>query len=236
MAIPASVAEFRARYRREKIGAHYSGAAHFLFTTFASLAAIAFAAWGVHRPSALEWLTVPLTFLFANWGEYTRHRREMHRPVRGFGLIYKRHTLEHHHFFTHQAMSYEGARDFKMVLFPPILIVFFFGLFAVPVGALLWLVATPNVARLFVATVVAYYLTYEWLHFAYHLSPDTFVGRLAIVRVLRRHHMTHHDLALMGKHNFNITFPICDWLYGTTLRTKVSESATGTPQPGGPTH
>jgi hypothetical protein len=77
--IPPSVAEFRERYRREKIGAHYSGVAHFLFTTFASITVIVVAAWGVRAPSVLEWLTVPLTFLFANWGEYSRHRREMHR-------------------------------------------------------------------------------------------------------------------------------------------------------------
>src|SRR5207244_1451934 len=112
--------------------------------------------------------------------------------------------LEHHHFFTHEAMSYETARDVKMVLFPPILIVFFFGVFALPVGALLWLVATPNVGRLFVATAVGYYLAYEWLHFSYHLAPDTFVGRLAIVRALRRHHARHHDPSLMGRYNFNL--------------------------------
>jgi len=216
--IPPSVAEFRARYRAEKIGPRYSGVAHFLFTTFASLGAIGFAAWGVRSPSALEWLTVPLTFLFANFAEYSGHKRQMHRPRPPFEAIYRRHTVEHHHYFTHEAMAYESPRDFKMVLFPPILIIFFFGLFAVPTGALLWLVATPNVARLFVVTAVGYYLMYEWLHFSYHLAPDGVVGRLWILRALRRHHTTHHDLALMGKWNFNLTVPICDLLFGTYRR------------------
>ncbi len=213
-----AVEAFRARYRAEQIGPRYSGWAHFWFTTTVSLTVIVCATVWLHKPTLLEWLTVPSAFLFANLGEYFGHRNPMHHPRPGLKLVYKRHTLEHHHFFTHEAMSYANARDFKMVLFPPVLIVFFFGLFALPIGALLYYVATPNIARLFVATVVGYYLTYEWLHFSYHLPPDSFVGRLWLVRVLRRHHTAHHDLALMGKHNFNITFPICDALFGTYYR------------------
>ena len=82
---------------------------------------------------------------------------------------------------------------------------------------LAWL-TTANVARLFVATAVGYFLTYEWLHFAYHQPPDSAVGRLGLVRALRRHHTIHHDHAQMQKHNFNITFPICDTIFGTTRR------------------
>jgi hypothetical protein len=214
--IPESVAESRVRYRRERIGPHYSGVAHFLFTSGACLAIIVWAATGLKRPSVLEWLTVPLTFLFANFVEYWGHRRQMHHPRWPFEFVYQRHTVQHHHFFTHEAMSYESARDLKMVLFPPVLLFFFFGLVALPVGALLWLLSTGNVARLFVATAIGYYLTYEWLHFTYHLDPKTLVGRLGPVRALRRHHARHHDLALMSRYNFNITFPICDWLFGTS--------------------
>ena len=35
---------------------------------------------------------------------------------------------------------------------------------------------------------------------------------------LRKHHTHHHDLALMGKWNFNITFPICDAVMGTSYK------------------
>ena len=73
-------------------------------------------------------------------------------------------------------------------------------------------------ARLFVATAVGYFLTYEWLHFAYHQPPDGFIGRRWLVRELRAHHTLHHDVARMQKWNFNITFPICDTLFGTTHR------------------
>jgi hypothetical protein len=210
-----TVAEFRTQYRASEIGPRYSGWGHFAFTSTVALIVIGWAASGVRAPSALEWLTVPLTFLFANFGEYWGHRMTMHVPRRGLGLIYQRHTVQHHHFFTHDEMSYQSPRDFKMVLFPPLMIVYFLGLFGLPVGAALWALASHNVARLYVTTVVAYFLTYEWLHFVYHLNETSWIGRRAVVARLRRHHQMHHDLSQMGKHNFNITFPICDLVFGT---------------------
>jgi hypothetical protein len=214
--IPEKVATFRAQLRDQNISPRYSGVAHFLFTSIASLAVVIGCAATVRAPRWWELLTVPATFLFANFVEYRAHRGVMHHRTPPFSLVFERHTPSHHGFYTHEAMAAESPRDYYMVLFPPILIVFFFGLFALPVGlALAWL-TTSNVARLFVATAVGYFLTYEWLHFSYHQPPDGFIGRRWLVRRLRRHHTLHHDVAEMQKWNFNITFPICDTLFGTT--------------------
>lgn len=232
MSAPATAA-FRAQYRAEEIGRWYSGVAHFLFTSVASLTIIVATLWGVHSARPLEWLAIPIGFLVANAGEYFGHRGPMHHrrrgprqrgpkeePLRGrldlLGLVFKRHTLQHHRFFTHEAMSYDTAGDVKMVLFPWYMIVFFFGGMALPIGAGVYLLFGTNVARLFVATLVGYFLTYEWLHFAYHLGPETLIGRLGVIRVLRRHHTVHHDPERMASHNFNITFPICDAIFGTS--------------------
>jgi hypothetical protein len=220
--LPAPVAAFRAQYRTSEIGPRYSGWGHFAFTSLTSLAIVAVTLAGLRGPSWLALSTVPITFLFANAIEYLGHRKAMHRLQPGLGLVYRRHTVQHHHFFTHEAMSYEGTRDFKMVLFPPIMIVFFFGLFALPVGAVLWALTSPDVARLYVATAVGYFLCYEWLHFAHHLRPDSPLGRLSFLRTLRQHHQDHHDPSLMGKYNFNITFPICDLVAGTLHRRSAS--------------
>jgi hypothetical protein len=214
--VPAAVEAFRTRYRAEEIGPGYSGVAHFAFTSITAITIIVVTLWGVHAPTWRELLAVPIAFLVANAGEYFGHRGPMHHRRRGLGLLFKRHTLQHHQFFTVEAMSYESARDVKMVLFPWYMIAFFFGGMALPIGAGVWLLFGANVARLFVATLVGYFLTYEWLHFSYHLSPDTALGRLGIIRALRRHHATHHDLQQMNRYNFNITFPICDWLFGTS--------------------
>lgn len=216
--LPEDVSRFRAKYRETEIGPNYRGWAHFAFTSCASLAVIAFAISRVRHVSMIELLTIPITFAFANLAEYLGHKRSMHRPRKGLELVYRRHTKEHHHFFTHDAMSYESSRDFQMVLFPPLMLFFFLGAMATPVGIVLFLAASANVAWLYVAVAMSYFLTYEWLHFSYHLSEQTFIGRNPAVQVLRRHHQAHHDLALMGKYNFNITFPICDAIFGTTYK------------------
>ncbi len=169
-------------------------------------------------PSAIELLVVATTFLFANFVEYRVHRGPMHRKDSLYGLLYKRHTLEHHRFFTEKDMAHEGSRDFAAVLFPPILLVFFLGGIASPIGALLFLFASTNVAWLFVATTVGYFLNYEWLHFAYHQPPESVISRLPFVPGLRRLHAKHHDPKYMNKANFNITYPICDLLFGTFQR------------------
>jgi len=214
--IPVDVAAFRDRYRADAIGPRYSGVAHFLFTTSMPLAAITALLWGVHAPTWRELLTIPIGFFVANAAEYFGHRGPMHHRRAGLGLIFRRHTLEHHRFFTSEAMSYDSARDIKMVLFPPSVLLFFFGGIGLPLGAIAWLVGGENVARLFLATAFGYYLTYEWLHFSYHLSPDTWLGRRRLIAALRRHHQTHHDPEKMATFNFNITFPICDKIFGTS--------------------
>lgn len=214
--IPDNVAARRARFRDQCISPRYSGVAHLLFTSSVSLAIVVSCAAGVRAPRWWELVTLPATFLFANFVEYRAHRGVMHHRTPPFSLVFERHTPSHHGFFTHDAMAAESPRDYYMVLFPPVLIVFFFGLFALPVGlALAWL-TTANIARLFVAAAVGYFLTYEWLHFSYHQRPDGFIGRRWLVRRLRAHHTLHHDPARMQKCNFNITFPICDALFGTT--------------------
>jgi hypothetical protein len=212
-----SVATFRDVYRAEHIGLSYSGGLHFAFTSTGSLAVIAVAIALLKSPTALELSTVPITFLFANFVEYRGHRGPMHHKTAGLSLLFERHTQQHHRFFTRDAMPYETRRDFKMVLFPPVMLLFFLGAIAAPTAVVLFLVATRNVALLYVATAMSYFLTYEWLHLCHHTPPDGVLGRIPLLRRLREHHQAHHDPSAMTSGNFNITFPICDWLFGTRL-------------------
>jgi hypothetical protein len=179
------------------------------------VAVVALAVQQVRDLHAVELLTVPLTFFFANYVEYRGPKGPMHRSTRGLALLFERHTEQHHRFFTDEAMSYEGRRDYKMVLFPPVMLFFFLGAIAAPVGGALFLVASRNVAWLYVATAMGYFLTYEWLHFCHHLPEDAWIARRRPLRKLRSHHQRHHDPSAMTACNFNITFPICDTLFGT---------------------
>src|SRR5688500_4327338 len=108
------VEAFRAAYRSSEIGRHYSGWAHLAFTTIGSLSAIIFAISQL-RDVSWERARVPLFFLFANLGEYFGHKNPMHRPMGPLRILYQRHTLQHHQFFTHETMAAESSRDFKMV-------------------------------------------------------------------------------------------------------------------------
>jgi hypothetical protein len=102
-----------------------------------------------------------------------------------------------------------------MVLFPPIMLVFFLGGFAIPVATLLYLKTTPNIAFFFVATSMAYMLNYEMFHWAYHQPDGHWVRSLPWMDTLRQLHLNHHNPVLMSRYNFNITYPICDAVFGT---------------------
>lgn len=212
------VSRFRQDFRALHIGRHYQGVAHGCFTFGVGIAVIVFAVMSLHDVRPIEWLTVPLTFLYANLSEYLGHRGPMHHPRRGLKLVYERHAGQHHRFFTSEVMALEGVRDLKVVLFPIVMITFFLLCFAMPVGLLLGWLASPNVAWLFVLTAVAYFLNYEALHLAYHLPTTSVLGRLPVVARLRRLHQLHHDPRLMAHYNFNITYPIGDLLFGTLWR------------------
>lgn len=215
---PSRTAAFRASFRRAEIGPGYSGRRHLAFTSGASLAVVALAISQLDSVRPMEWLTVPLVFLYANLVEYLGHRGPMHHRWPGLELVFRRHAQQHHRFFTHREMAFDGPEDYKAVLFPPVMIVFFIGGFALPMWLVLSVLASENVAWLAVATGIAYFLNYEWLHFAYHCPPDSRVGRNPAVRRLRRLHRAHHDPALMQQYNFNITYPVGDWLFRTRWR------------------
>jgi hypothetical protein len=213
-----SALAYRKKYRLERIGPRYRGWAHLAFTSLGSLAAIGFALSRLEGVRAAELLTVPLALAGTNLGEYLGHRGPLHRPHRGLRVLFERHALQHHSFFTHEAMAAETSRDFHMVLFPPVMLVFFLGALAAPGAAALHRLVAPNVGWLFAATATAHFLAYEWLHLAYHLDERSRVGRLPLVGRLRRLHAAHHDPRLMGRRNFNVTLPLGDWLFGTLER------------------
>jgi hypothetical protein len=214
----AAVAAYREQYRQEYIPPQYKGWLHLAFTFGIGGVALATAILQLEHVRPLEWLTVPIAFLYTNFAEYWGHRGPMHHLKRGLRLVYERHTKQHHRFFTDQSMELDGLRDLRAVLFPPILMTFFITAFALPAWLLLAWAASPNVAWLFVATSLGYFLNYEFLHMAYHLPASHPIARWPLVGRLKGLHQAHHDPRLMARYNFNITYPICDVLFGTLHR------------------
>lgn len=213
--------EFHARYASR----FYAGWLHFAGTVTITVTILAVSISRLHDIQALEWLTLPVAFLYANLVEYFGHRYPMHHPMRPLRLVYRRHTKEHHRFFTNAAMAFDDSGDFKAVLFPLVLISFYFVGIGVPSYLLVAWLFNANVAWLFIAVAVGYFFNYEMLHFAYHTKPDSWIAKVPGMARLRRLHTQHHDPHLMQHYNFNITYPIGDWLFGTLYRESPDGSA-----------
>jgi len=39
---------------------------------------------------------------------------------------------------------------------------------------------------------------------------------MPFINTIRRHHTAHHNMGIMMKYNMNLTFPIADWVMGTS--------------------
>jgi hypothetical protein len=205
---------FRADYRT-KISRWYSGWGHVFMIYAIGLAGIWYFAQQLHGVGWWEWLVIPVAFAIANVFEWWIHRYVMHRPVKGFMGIYKRHTLAHHQFFTDREPSFDGSRDFRITFFPPYALAAFMTGSIVPAW-ILGLLGAPNAGWLLLITNTALYLNYELFHYCCHVKDDRLVRHIPFVNSIRRHHIAHHNTAIMMEKNFNLTYPIADAIFGTT--------------------
>jgi sterol desaturase/sphingolipid hydroxylase (fatty acid hydroxylase superfamily) len=162
----------------------------------------------------IEALTVPLTYVFANAVEWWAHKYLLHHRSPLAPVLYDQHTPKHHVVYTHRDMAIRDLREFRLVLIPAYGIMLI-GVAILPVVYALSRFTTPNIGALYGATAMFYSVSYEWLHLSYHMDPDSFVGRLGLVRWLRVQHTIHHNPRLMTSKNFNVTVPVWDHVMGT---------------------
>jgi hypothetical protein len=209
--------ELRGREARA-LGRFYSPWVHLLVPSAVGLAVAAWALATLDRVEGWEWAVPPITWVAANAAEWRIHRDLLHRRAPGFRWLYERHTLMHHRVFVEWDLELRSARELGLVMIPPFAQVLLVVLAGVPALAIA-LLGQPDAARLFLATEVAYVLSYEWLHLAYHLPAEGAIGRLRVTRWLRRHHQRHHAPQLMQRWNFNVTLPLWDHVRGTVWRT-----------------
>jgi hypothetical protein len=200
---------------------------HLCGPSLVGLPIVAYAASRVRAPRVWEVAAVPLFLVLANLGEWLLHKDVLHHRVRFLEIAFIRHTPQHHGAFDGGCLAIRDPRELKLVLLPAFGVMAVFAA-AIPPGLALAALVSPNVGSLWVAAIVAYVLAYEWFHLSYHLPEESLVGRLALVRVLRRHHALHHTPALMQRANFNVTLPLWDWLLGTLVRDVPGSRATTT--------
>ena len=208
--------DFRNEYRSRIVG-WYNGYFHIALIYAMGAAVLYIYVSHIHNVTPLEWLTVPLTFLFTNIFEWLVHKYVMHRPVniKGLRAIYERHTLNHHQFFSDEEMRFRDDKDWRVTVFPPYALVVFTLMSILP-AALSALSFRRMSAGCSCAVTTGMYLIYEFMHFCCHVDEGWFVKHCPLVNTLRRHHTAHHNARLMMEVNMNLTFPIADWAFGTS--------------------
>ena len=208
--------KYRETYRSWIVG-WYNGWLHVAVIYLIGIAAMSIYIQSMHDIQWYEWLIVPVAFLGANFFEWFLHTQIMHRPqkLRALKAIYMRHTMMHHQFFTDEEMRFAGAHDWRVTFFPPFALVTFICM-SVPIALVAGWLFTPNVGWLVIATTTSMYLIYEFMHFCCHIDDNWFVRNTPFINTIRRHHTAHHNQNIMMERNMNLTFPVMDWVFGTS--------------------
>jgi len=207
--------QFREQYR-SNISAGYSGPRHIAVIYLVGIAVIS-ACVSQLEAASWEWLLIVPVFFFSNLFEWWIHKNVMHRLVDVWALraIYDRHTRQHHQYFTDSEMTVDSTREWRIIFFPWRALFTFMGLGA-PFAMLLGHVINPNAGYILMVTIVGQYLIYESFHYCCHVHDNWFVRHAPFINTIRRHHTAHHNYGIMMSHNMNLTFPIADWVMGTS--------------------
>jgi hypothetical protein len=215
--------EFRNDYRKNDIPSWYSGQLHLALSASLPIILGYFLAIHLENVTRAEWWGAILFGAFyCTLAEYIAHRWFMHRR-RNFPmmrLVFKRHAEQHHHFFPHDNMRTDSSRDWHVILFPVYGFIMLFGGLGAPAAFVVAKLTSLNVALIVMIVGCVFYFFYEFMHLMYHLSEDHWTQKLPLLPWLRRHHQIHHRLNLMQKANFNVTYPVADFIF----RTLVTES------------
>jgi hypothetical protein len=224
----ASREEFRAEMLA-RIPRRYSPWLHLAIPSVGGIAIAIAALTQLHDLRPWQLAFVPAFFLFGNAVEWHAHRGLLHRRVRLLELLYERHTPQHHRLYVADDMSIRSPLELRFVLLPAYAL---FGILLLtsPVAIAFAVAGQTNLAALWVATGATYLVSYEWLHLAYHLPAEGRVGRLALVRLLRRHHQLHHAPHLMQRWNFNVTLPFWDLVRGTVYHGAAAPTHAAAPE------
>lgn len=207
--------KFRESYKSD-ISPFYSGLLHITVMYAVGIGLIYYCLSNL-QDATWAWLTVIPVAIAGNFVEWAMHKYVMHRLIDVFALraIYDRHTRQHHQYFTDTEYTIDSTREFRIVFFPwrvlSVLVVS-----GSILGYLSSIIFNPNVGYILFITMVGHYLIYESFHYCCHVHENWFVRNMPFVNTIRRHHAAHHNLGIMMHKNMNLTFPLADWIMGTS--------------------
>ncbi len=172
------------------------------------------AALSLSHVRAVELLAVPAVLVGMNLLEYASHRWLMHRRTRILSYAFEAHVRRHHKRFGPRAMHVGPREDVGLILFGGREVALFL-LATLPVLLLATWLTSRNVALLGAGALAVHFVLYEGLHLVAHLPDAHWVAGHPLLASARRRHARHHGAPL---ENFNVTFPLGDWLFGTLRR------------------
>lgn len=207
--------KFRENYKAN-ISPAYNGLLHVIVMYVVGISAITYCFMQLEGVT-WEWLLAIPVFIAGNFIEWFMHMKVMHRRIDVFGLrqIYERHTREHHQYFTDNEYTIDSTKEFRIVFFPWRVLVTL-AAFGIPLGYLTSLIINPNAGYIVFMMIVVNYVIYETFHYCCHIHENWFVRNMPFINTIRRHHTAHHNQGIMMRYNMNLTFPIADWLLGTS--------------------
>lgn len=208
--------DFEVRRSRivESIPSSYNDVVHATIPSLVGIVIILYCL--VHIEYQLWMLPLVMLVLFGSFGfEWFVHKNVLHHKFPGLGVIFKKH-IEHHSIFTDQDMAMRSRKELHLILMPAYAI-FAVLLFISPIIFLISLISL-QVAMVIFATMMCFFISYEWLHYCYHHPPGTFISSIRMIRYLKEHHRVHHNLKNMQQYNFNVTIPLFDKIMRTSKK------------------
>lgn len=153
--------------------------------------------------------------VFGSFFEWTLHRYVMHRPIWNFRYAFQAHAVVHHQVFkADQTYHLQNEKDKETIPMAwwngPALI----AIGVIPFALISWAIGEWGFALGGFLAFAIYYGTYEYIHWCMHLPKARRVEKPNWFRKLNGHHLLHHRY--MHK-NFNVVFPLADFLLGTLI-------------------
>lgn len=153
--------------------------------------------------------------IYGSFFEWTLHRFLMHRPLLGFTYPFRTHAQIHHKEFGSGPDYHVGPEGSTVNVTmawwnSPVLVAV-----NAPVGILAsWWIGSWWILAGFLASMLAYYAAYEYLHWCMHVPGPRWFQTTRLFKWIDRHHRVHH---LMPDRNLNVVLPIADVIFRTRI-------------------
>ena len=154
--------------------------------------------------------------------EHQVHRRLMHRRnylswnTAAFKRVFEAHAIVHHqHYskiFSDEPVAAGEDKEIRLTVWKA-------PLKALPFAAVIALVSWQG-AAIFVAVMCFHHWTWNKIHLEMHKPEHRVFSTWPIYRFLARHHWMHHRYQ---DKNFNVVFPLADYVLGTSVRADAVE-------------